>query len=46
VSATAWYKATIGYCSDLIRHDTQLGGPGERSAAEFVAELLHDAGLE
>ena len=46
MSATEWYEATIGFCSDLIRHDTQLGGPGERGAAEFVAELLSDVGLE
>lgn len=41
-----WWEATIGLCSDLIRHDTRLGGPGERGAAEFVAELLSDVGLE
>ena len=46
MSTTKWYEATIGLCSDLIRHDTQLGGPGERSAAEFVGELLSDVGLE
>ena len=46
LTTTPWWDATIGLCSDLIRHDTRLGGPGERSAAEFVAELLSDVGLE
>ncbi len=41
-----WWDGTIGLCSELIRHDTQLGGPGERGAAEFVAGLLSDVGLE
>jgi acetylornithine deacetylase/succinyl-diaminopimelate desuccinylase-like protein len=40
-----WWDATTGLCSDLIRFDTQLGGPGERGAAEFVAALLSDVGL-
>ena len=37
-------------CSDLIRIDTtnpgDHSGPGERQAAEHVAALLSDAGLE
>ncbi len=37
-------------CTELIRFDTSnLGdgsGPGERAAAEYVAELLSDVGLE
>ena len=31
--------------STLIRIDTQIGGPGERAAAEHLATLLSDAGL-
>lgn len=31
--------------STLIRIDTQIGGPGERAAAEYLATLLSDAGL-
>ena len=31
--------------STLIRIDTQIGGPGERVAAEHLATLLSDAGL-
>ncbi|MBO3751619.1 M20/M25/M40 family metallo-hydrolase [Streptosporangiaceae bacterium NEAU-GS5] len=33
-------------CSDLIRFDTTNPGDGERPAAEYVATLLSDAGLE
>ncbi|MET9067426.1 M20/M25/M40 family metallo-hydrolase [Streptosporangium sandarakinum] len=33
-------------CSDLIRFDTTNPGSGERPAAEHVAELLTDAGIE
>ncbi|GAA3446022.1 M20/M25/M40 family metallo-hydrolase [Planomonospora venezuelensis] len=33
-------------CSDLIRFDTTNPGPGERPAAEYVAGLLSDAGVE
>ncbi|GAA4235786.1 acetylornithine deacetylase/succinyl-diaminopimelate desuccinylase-like protein [Streptosporangium album] len=33
-------------CSDLIRFDTTNPGSGERPAAEHVAELLSDAGIE
>ncbi|WP_139142449.1 M20/M25/M40 family metallo-hydrolase [Humibacillus sp. DSM 29435] len=32
--------------STLIRIDTQIGGPGERAAAEHLAALLTDAGLD
>lgn len=33
-------------CSDLIRFDTTNPGPGERPAAEYVAELLAETGVE
>src|SRR4051812_29198053 len=33
-------------CSDLIRLDTTNPGEGERPAAEYVATLLSDAGVE
>src|SRR5262245_37297198 len=33
-------------CSDLIRFDTANPGDGERPAAEYVATLLGDAGIE
>lgn len=33
-------------CSDLIRFDTTNPGSGERPAAEYVATLLADAGIE
>ena len=33
-------------CSDLIRFDTTNPGPGERPAAEHVATLLSEAGIE
>ncbi len=40
----------VTICRDLIRIDTSNRGdhpgPGERKAAEYVAELLDDAGLE
>jgi acetylornithine deacetylase/succinyl-diaminopimelate desuccinylase-like protein len=38
---------TVGeICSELIRFDTTNPGSGERPAAEYVATLLADAGLE
>jgi len=41
---------TVDICRKLIRMDTSNygdnSGPGEREAAEYVAELLTDAGLE
>src|SRR5690625_7287823 len=41
---------TVDICRKLIRMDTSYygdnSGPGEREAAEYVAELLTDAGLE
>ncbi|HEY9523583.1 MAG TPA: M20/M25/M40 family metallo-hydrolase [Thermopolyspora sp.] len=33
-------------CSDLLRIDTTNPGPGERPAAEYVAGLLDEAGIE
>jgi acetylornithine deacetylase/succinyl-diaminopimelate desuccinylase-like protein len=40
----------VGICRDLIRIDTSNygddSGPGERAAAEYVAEQLADVGLE
>ena len=33
-------------CSDLIRFDTTNPGSGERPAAEYVAELLSETGIE
>ncbi|MGG8405356.1 M20/M25/M40 family metallo-hydrolase, partial [Streptomyces sp. 12297] len=40
----------VGLCSDLIRIDTSNygdhSGPGERKAAEYVAEKLAEVGLE
>ncbi|MGI5270978.1 M20/M25/M40 family metallo-hydrolase [Nonomuraea sp. CA-218870] len=39
-------KDVAEICSDLIRFDTTNPGPGERPAAEYVATLLADAGLE
>jgi acetylornithine deacetylase/succinyl-diaminopimelate desuccinylase-like protein len=40
----------VGICGDLIRIDTSNpgdhSGPGERGAAEYVAGLLSDVGLE
>src|SRR5262249_42493400 len=40
----------VGICRDLIRIDTtnpgDHSGPGEREAAEYVAELLAEVGLE
>lgn len=35
----------VRLCSDLIRTDTSIGGPGERDAAELVAAELSDMGL-
>ncbi|MEV4834322.1 M20/M25/M40 family metallo-hydrolase [Nonomuraea sp. NPDC049486] len=39
-------KSVAEICSDLIRFDTTNPGSGERPAAEYVATLLADAGLE
>src|SRR3954469_17083331 len=40
----------VDLCRDLIRIDTSnfgdASGPGERKAAEYVAEKLSDVGLE
>lgn len=41
----AWWEGSVGLCAELIRHDTQIGGPGERKATEYAAEILSDAGL-
>jgi acetylornithine deacetylase/succinyl-diaminopimelate desuccinylase-like protein len=39
-------KTVAEICSDLIRFDTTNPGSGERPAAEYVATLLADAGIE
>ncbi|MEU6998911.1 M20/M25/M40 family metallo-hydrolase [Nonomuraea sp. NPDC046570] len=39
-------KSVAEICSDLIRFDTTNPGAGERPAAEYVATLLSDAGVE
>ncbi|WP_084958480.1 M20/M25/M40 family metallo-hydrolase [Thermoactinospora rubra] len=39
-------KSVAEICSDLIRYDTTNPGSGERPAAEYVATLLADAGIE
>jgi acetylornithine deacetylase/succinyl-diaminopimelate desuccinylase-like protein len=43
-------EEVAGLCADLIRFDTSNpgdnSGPGERAAAEYVAALLAEAGLE
>jgi acetylornithine deacetylase/succinyl-diaminopimelate desuccinylase-like protein len=39
-------KSVAEICSDLIRFDTTNPGSGERPAAEYVATLLADAGME
>ncbi|MEV2272853.1 M20/M25/M40 family metallo-hydrolase [Nonomuraea africana] len=39
-------KSVAEICSDLIRFDTTNPGSGERPAAEYVATLLADAGLQ
>ncbi|MFI6502730.1 M20/M25/M40 family metallo-hydrolase [Nonomuraea typhae] len=39
-------KSVAEICSDLIRFDTTNPGKGERPAAEYVATLLADAGIE
>ncbi|MGN9780399.1 M20/M25/M40 family metallo-hydrolase [Nonomuraea sp. ZG12] len=39
-------KSVAEICSDLIRFDTTNPGSGERPAAEYVATLLAEAGLE
>ena len=41
-----WWEGVAPLLSDLIRIDTQIGGPGERTAAEWVAEWLTDDGLD
>jgi acetylornithine deacetylase/succinyl-diaminopimelate desuccinylase-like protein len=41
-----WWEGTVPLCSELIRHDTQLGSRGERKATELAAELLTDVGLD
>ncbi|NUO92367.1 MAG: M20/M25/M40 family metallo-hydrolase [Dermatophilaceae bacterium] len=40
-----WWEEAVTLCSALIRHDTQLGGNGERRATEYAAKLLADVGL-
>ena len=40
-----WWEGVAPLLSDLIRLDTQIGGPGERTAAEWVAGRLTDDGL-
>ncbi|HET8600089.1 MAG TPA: M20/M25/M40 family metallo-hydrolase [Segeticoccus sp.] len=44
-SREGWWEDSVGILSDLIRMDTQIGGPGERGAAEWVAEFLSDVGV-
>lgn len=39
-------KSVGEICSDLIRFDTTNPGSGERPAAEYVATLLADAGIQ
>ncbi|QFY08546.1 M20/M25/M40 family metallo-hydrolase [Nonomuraea phyllanthi] len=39
-------KSVAEICSDLIRFDTTNPGSGERPAAEYVATLLSDAGIQ
>jgi acetylornithine deacetylase/succinyl-diaminopimelate desuccinylase-like protein len=41
-----WWEDAVATCSTLIRMDTQIGGPGERAAAEWVATFLGDAGVD
>ncbi|WP_059008561.1 M20/M25/M40 family metallo-hydrolase [Streptomyces specialis] len=49
-SATSAEDEVVGLCQDLIRIDTSNygdhSGPGERAAAEYVAERLAEVGLE
>ena len=53
-SATSWPDAgeeTVRLCRDLIRIDSTnfgpgIDGPGERAAAEYVADQLHSVGLD
>jgi len=49
-STTAAEEEVVGICQDLIRIDTtnpgDHSGPGERVAAEYVAGLLAEVGLE
>jgi acetylornithine deacetylase/succinyl-diaminopimelate desuccinylase-like protein len=50
VSQTSAEEEVVGICRDLIRIDTSNygdgSGPGERAAAEYVAEQLAEVGLE
>lgn len=45
-TGSPWWTEAVDACAALIRHDTQLGGPGERVATEWVAEQLAEVGLE
>lgn len=49
-SAVTAQDEVVRICQDLLRIDTSNygadGGPGERKAAEYVAELLAEVGLE
>ena len=49
-SQTAAEREVVGICQDLIKIDTtnpgDHSGPGERAAAEYVAGLLAEVGLE
>lgn len=40
-----WWEDAVGVLSELIRMDTQIGGPGERVAAEWVGSFLSDVGV-
>ena len=41
-----WWEDAVPVLAELIRIDTQIGGPGERGAAEWVAGFLADAGVQ
>lgn len=43
--SVAWWQDAADICSRLIRMDTQIGGPGERGAAEWVGSFLSDVGV-
>lgn len=45
-SGRAWWEDSVETLATLIRLDTQIGGPGERRAAEWVAGFLSDVGVE
>ena len=49
-AAVAGEDEVVGLCSELIRIDSSNygdhSGPGERAAAEYVAEKLAEVGLE